>query len=192
MRLFETVKMNISLREAAHRYGVDISRTSMALCPFHPDRNPSLFVADDHFHCFGCGEHGDVIDFTSKLFGISGKSAAKKLVKDFGLNPNLPPDKILQFPNAPAMDQRDLEHRCITFLKDQINELKEQQCHYAPKEPGENFDPRFLKSCHELPTAQYLLDTLLIGSTAKRGWVVELLLSDGRLFEKESPHGKTA
>src|SRR3954447_15038225 len=29
-------------------------------CPFHGERTPSFTVYDDHFHCFGCGAHGDV------------------------------------------------------------------------------------------------------------------------------------
>ena len=40
---------------------------------------------DQRFHCFGCGEDGDVIDFTAKLFDLSPKEAAEKLAQDFGL-----------------------------------------------------------------------------------------------------------
>ena len=70
MNVFGTVKTSINTREAAERYGVEVNRHGKALCPFHNDRNPSLFVDDDHYHCFACGEHGDVIDFTAKLFGL--------------------------------------------------------------------------------------------------------------------------
>ena len=62
MRIFEIVKENVNLREAAELYGIDVNRYGKALCPFHNDRNPSLYVADDHYYCFACGEHGDVID----------------------------------------------------------------------------------------------------------------------------------
>ena len=30
---------------------------------------------DRRFHCFGCQADGDVIDFTARLFGLSGKEA---------------------------------------------------------------------------------------------------------------------
>ena len=56
----------------------------MACCPFHDDKNPSMKV-DQRFHCFGCGEDGDVIDFIAKLFDLSSKEAAEKLAQDFGL-----------------------------------------------------------------------------------------------------------
>ena len=71
MRIFEIVKENVNLREAAELYGIDVNRYGKALCPFHNDRNPSLYVADDHYYCFACGEHGDVIDFVGKLFQLS-------------------------------------------------------------------------------------------------------------------------
>ncbi|MBU4210691.1 hypothetical protein KKC08_05115 [Patescibacteria group bacterium] len=33
-------------------------------CPFHDEKSPSFTVfQDNHFHCFGCGQHGDSIDF---------------------------------------------------------------------------------------------------------------------------------
>jgi len=38
------------------------------VCPFHPDKSPSFVVYPDNtFHCFGCGAHGDVIDYVGKI-----------------------------------------------------------------------------------------------------------------------------
>ncbi|MFI4847274.1 MAG: DNA primase [Candidatus Makana argininalis] len=36
-----------------------------AFCPFHKEKNPSFFVnyEKQFYHCFGCGSHGNVIDF---------------------------------------------------------------------------------------------------------------------------------
>ena len=50
MNLFEIVKYGVSCREAAERYGVEVNHYGMALCPFHNDRHPSLYVADDHYY----------------------------------------------------------------------------------------------------------------------------------------------
>lgn len=85
MNLFEIVKYGVSCREAAEQYGVEVNHYSMALCPFHNDRHPSLYVADDHYYCFACGEHGDVIDFVGRLFQLSPYDAARKLAADFHL-----------------------------------------------------------------------------------------------------------
>lgn len=45
----------------------------------------------DHFHCFGCGAHGDVIDLTAGLLGYSKAEAARRLEADFGFGGFVPP-----------------------------------------------------------------------------------------------------
>ena len=84
MNLFEAVKDAIPTRTAAEHYGIEVKRNGMACCPFHDDRTPSMKV-DKRFHCFGCQEDGDVIDFVGKLFDLSPKRAAEKLAEDFGV-----------------------------------------------------------------------------------------------------------
>ena len=100
MNCFQNVKYGVSCREAAERYGVEVNHCGMALCPFHNDRHPSLYVADDHYYCFACGEHGDVIDFVSKLFRLSLYDAAQKLAADFQLTPDKPPSAAALTQNA--------------------------------------------------------------------------------------------
>ena len=53
---------------------------SLAKCPFHADRDPSLRLytetrTDEHFHCFGCHAHGDVIEFVRLIEGCSWQDA---------------------------------------------------------------------------------------------------------------------
>ena len=52
MNVYEAVKENVTARQAAQAYGIRISRSGMALCPFHNDKNPSMKL-DKRFHCFG-------------------------------------------------------------------------------------------------------------------------------------------
>ncbi len=42
-------------------------------CPFHDERTPSFFIFtnDNHYHCFSCNKHGDVIDFIMKTRGFT-------------------------------------------------------------------------------------------------------------------------
>ena len=65
MKIFEIIKQEVPIREAARRYGLTVSQSGMACCPFHGDTHPSLKLNADYFFCFGCGATGDVIDFTS-------------------------------------------------------------------------------------------------------------------------------
>lgn len=53
------------------------------LCPFHPDKNPSFAVYPDHYHCFACQAHGDVIDWLRRIEKLS-FSEAKKWLEDGG------------------------------------------------------------------------------------------------------------
>jgi DNA polymerase I-like protein with 3'-5' exonuclease and polymerase domains len=48
-------------------------------CPFHDDTTPSLHVYDDHFHCFGCGAHGDHIDWLMMIEGMDRDKAVQAL-----------------------------------------------------------------------------------------------------------------
>ena len=84
MHLFEAVKQSVTTRQAAERYGLNVNRNGMAVCPFHRDRHPSMKV-DRRYYCFGCGATGDVIDFVSRLHGISAKEAALMLAQDFSI-----------------------------------------------------------------------------------------------------------
>ena len=45
--VFEAVKQSVSTREAAEFYGIKVSRTGMACCPFHDDKNPSMIEYND-------------------------------------------------------------------------------------------------------------------------------------------------
>ena len=84
MSIFEAVKEQVTTREAAEYYGIQVKRNGMARCIFHDDRNPSMKL-DRRYHCFGCQADGDVIDFVSKMFGLTPYEAASKLAVDFGI-----------------------------------------------------------------------------------------------------------
>ena len=58
------------------------------LCPFHNEKSPSFHVYDDgepHYHCFGCGAHGDVITFVMNNEGLDFRNAVEKLAGEAGL-----------------------------------------------------------------------------------------------------------
>ncbi|EGO95039.1 CHC2 zinc finger domain-containing protein, partial [Acidiphilium sp. PM] len=46
-------------------------RDQKGCCPFHNEKSPSFYVYDDHYHCFGCGAHGDAISFVMQSEGAS-------------------------------------------------------------------------------------------------------------------------
>jgi DNA primase len=56
-------------------------------CPFHNEKTPSFAVSEDKgfYHCFGCGEHGDIISFVMKSENVDFKEAIKELADMAGM-----------------------------------------------------------------------------------------------------------
>lgn len=182
MNLFEVVKASINTQEAAQTYGIDVNHHGMALCPFHNDRHPSLYVSDDHYHCFACGEHGDVIDLTAKLFDLRLCDAARKLASDFHLAPDKPlPESIRQKwkQKTKAQQLRENEQLCFSVLNEYRRLLLDWKKRYAPQAPEDSLDKRFVEACHRLPWVEYQLDILLQGDSYERSEVVSELTADG-------------
>jgi CHC2-type zinc finger protein/Toprim domain-containing protein len=48
-------------------------------CPFHADGTPSCHIYADHFHCFGCGAHGNAIDWLMMVEGLDRAGAIQRI-----------------------------------------------------------------------------------------------------------------
>ena len=184
MNVFGTVKASINTREAAARYGVEVNRHGKALCPFHNDRHPSLFVDDDHYYCYACGEHGDVIDFTAKIYGLKLYEAAQKLAYDFGITQDKPPTKAMQEKQnkkSEAQRLRENEKLCFSALMEYYKLLQEWMVLYAPRTPEDAQHDRFVQACHDLSYVEYLVDTLIGGDSYERTEVIDMMMTDSKL-----------
>ncbi|MBD5391819.1 DNA primase [bacterium] len=56
-------------------------------CPFHNEKTPSFSVNEEKgfYHCFGCGEHGDIISFTMKTNNVDFRAAIAELADMAGV-----------------------------------------------------------------------------------------------------------
>ena len=132
MHLFEAVKQSVTTRQAAERYGLNVNRNGMAVCPFHRDRHPSMKV-DRRYYCFGCGATGDVIDFVSLLHGISAKEAALMLARDFSIlcgdGTDAPRQSAVKKLRLEAEEQkyRRMEQHCFQVLADYYHLLRRRR-----------------------------------------------------------------
>jgi DNA primase len=50
-----------------------------ACCPFHAEKTPSFWVYPGHYHCFGCGAHGDVFDWLMRQHRLTFPEAVASL-----------------------------------------------------------------------------------------------------------------
>ena len=80
-----TLKDKVNIIEVASGY-LSLERrggTWWACCPFHHEKTPSFAIneADKFYHCFGCGESGDVIKFVQSMENIDFMDAVKILAE---------------------------------------------------------------------------------------------------------------
>lgn len=78
-----TLKEKLNIIEVAGNY-ISLERRGgswWACCPFHHEKTPSFAIneADQYYHCFGCGESGDVIKFVQNMENIEFMDAVKLL-----------------------------------------------------------------------------------------------------------------
>jgi len=69
-------------------------RSVMAVCPFHQEKTPSMSVDRGRglYHCFGCGEGGDVFSFVQKTQGVEFPDALEMLARKAGITLERDPD----------------------------------------------------------------------------------------------------
>ena len=203
MNLFKEVKAAVTTRQAADHYGIKVNRAGMACCPFHDDRTPSMKV-DRNFICFGCQEKGDVIRFTARLFDLTPKEAAIKLIDDFGLS--IPVQEKGKWPPAKARHpdpcwarMKLLEQsadRMYGVYCDYLHLLNDWKIRYAPKSPEYDWHPLFVEACQKTDYVEYLLDCLFDGAPEDKAMIliekkkeVETLEKRIREFKSGEAHG---
>jgi len=77
--IIEVLDSHLELKKAGAAY--------KALCPFHDEKTPSFTVqrGDSHYHCFGCGAHGDAIQFLMTFLKMSFHEAVETLAQKFNV-----------------------------------------------------------------------------------------------------------
>jgi DNA primase len=76
----DVVREHVTLRPAG-------PGSQKGLCPFHDEKTPSFTVREavGAYHCFGCGEGGDVISFVQKVEHLTFAEAVERLAAKLGM-----------------------------------------------------------------------------------------------------------
>jgi DNA primase len=74
--IFEVVGRFVVLKKRGRNY--------LGLCPFHQEKSPSFTVSPDKqiWHCFGCGQGGNVFNFLMRIDNLSFVEAVKQLAQE--------------------------------------------------------------------------------------------------------------
>lgn len=88
--LVEIIGQYVALRRSGQRF--------LGLCPFHQEKTPSFSVDPERgfWHCFGCGEGGDLFSFVMRQEGVDFAEALRMLARRAGV----------QLEHDPQADQR--------------------------------------------------------------------------------------
>ena len=83
----ETLRQRIDLVDLLGSH-IDLKKAGAsykALCPFHDEKSPSFMVqkGDSHYHCFGCGAHGDAITFLMTHLKMNFSDAVEHLAQRY-------------------------------------------------------------------------------------------------------------
>ncbi|MFH4855741.1 DNA primase [Vibrio diabolicus] len=78
--IVDIIDARVKLKKKGKNYG--------ACCPFHNEKTPSFSVSQEKqfYHCFGCGAHGNAIDFLMEFDRLEFVEAIEELASYLGLD----------------------------------------------------------------------------------------------------------
>lgn len=162
---FEVVREQITAQEAARVYGMTLDRRGWALCPFHPDRHPSMSFKGNRFRCWVCGASGDAVDLVRGLFGGTYWEALQRINMDFGLGLALS-GEITPQQRAEAQERqrtRELHKRFEKWRENTINQLN--SCiRVANTADWANLTPQEEEAIRQRERLEAMADTLSHGT----------------------------
>lgn len=166
------IKESIDTKSVFEYYGFSVNKAGFAKCPFHSEKTASCKVYDGArgYHCFGCGESGDIITFVQKNFGVSFNDAQSKLNEDFLLG--LPIGETLsrekkqeiakkkrERENQRKAKEKELEAKKTAYYDalDEVIRLERQMKQYAPKNEETDLHPLFIEAITQIEYAKHAL-----------------------------------
>lgn len=116
--IVEVVDSRVPLKKAGKNH--------QTCCPFHNEKTPSFTVSQDKqfYHCFGCGEHGNAIDFLMNYDGLDFPDAVEELASMLGLDvpreqSNTTPQQQQQRQQQQRQDS-ELMSQCARYYQHQL------------------------------------------------------------------------
>lgn len=201
MNIFLEVKEYLTTRQVAEFYGLQVKRNGFACCPFHEEKHPSMKL-DRNYHCFGCGVGGDVIDYISRMFGLSQYEAALKLIEEF----HLPIQGKVKLDRLQKKRFREVKaeqahlfrikdrfkkwcNQTIEKLKDCLLEIEQVGIFLKDQPPEMVFSEDYATLLHAEPVMEYWLDILCFGSIEEKQ---ELFLKGRKEVEEVAERVQTS
>ena len=119
-----------------------------------------------------------MIDFVSRLHGIGSREAALMLAQDFsipyedGRNAGKEPIRPRLRKETEEQKFKRMERHCFRVLSDYYHLLRRWKEEYAPRQPDEAWNPRFVEALQNMSRVEYLMDVLLSGDIQERATLI--------------------
>ena len=151
---------------------------------------------EKNYHCFACGVGGDVVDYVSRMFGLSQYDAALKLITDFVLPIDTKRNEDLSVQEKERIRREKAERERIVYIKKRfekwcgqtidmlrncILEIDNVNHFLIGKPPDIIFSEDYAQMLHAEPLINYWLDILCMGDVSEKQ---ELFLKDRKKVEK--------
>ncbi|MCR9547493.1 DNA primase [Vibrio antiquarius] len=128
--IVDIIDARVKLKKKGKNYG--------ACCPFHNEKTPSFSVSQEKqfYHCFGCGAHGNAIDFLMEFDRLEFVEAIEELASYLGLD--VPREQrsggngsFQSGPQASSSEKRNLYDLMGSIAQFYRNQLKQPACKVA-------------------------------------------------------------
>ena len=177
------IKDSVTAMDAAKALGLTPDRHGRCACPFHngKDRNMKLYPGSGGYHCFVCGESGDVIQLVMGVEGIGFKQAIERLNSVFhlGLQTGRTVSEEAQQAAEIARERRRMEREQREAIERMefdlyaaactlVNGLEADKERYRPTKPNEWWHRRFCNALKLLPEARETADRLAVTAIGRR------------------------
>lgn len=149
----QEIKRIASCIDVCRTAGLEPNAKGFVCCPFHGEKTGSCRVWADHFHCYGCGKHGDVIDLAAQLWDVPFQDAVKSVAAMYGIAESCS-DIIRQKQKAAERKRTERAERIERLRQDYDSKLQAfrlcEMCkeQYAPRSPTDSVNPLFTDALH--------------------------------------------
>ena len=168
------INKHVSMSAAVAKYVSATPKQNRIPCPIHGGNNYNLHFNDNVYHCFVCGDGGDVISFVRHVFNASFTVAIDRLNTDFALGLPIGRRPTLREQREAQIKQRELEAErakreaekqaydaLYNALWGEFARLDKQRMAYAPQSTDEEFNPLYVEAVSNISNVCYRIDTQL-------------------------------
>lgn len=184
----DEVRARIDIVDLVESTGVALRKTGrnfLGLCPFHPDRKPSLTVTPltGRYKCFACGEGGDIFNWVMKTQNVDFPEALRRLAERAGVTLSRRNAAESAVARSETETQRKMMEAALAFFRSELSKsttakeycerrsldaatLKTWEIGYAP-DVGEALVALLKREGFSLATAKELF---LVDGDSSRGY----------------------